>query len=146
MHKGQPVSHPSNKKLQDIVSLHAKFSDPAQDLRSVPGDMQRTRTYKRRVTAFVRQISLAKLGAELVDKADLTLHTDGTTKFGTKYLGSQIASADRFISPAKSRSAQHTFDGLIQMLEDIDRTIKHGGLGTAVSSKIVSACHTMQYI
>ena len=73
----------------------------------------------------------------------MTLHTDETTKFCTKYLGSQIATADRLFSlglvTTKSGSAQHTFDGLVQMLEDIDRTVTQGGLGTAVSSKIVSA-------
>ena len=69
---GQPLSHASNKKLQDIVSLYVKFSDLAQDLRSTSGNMQRARTFKRRVTAFVKLFQ--KVGTHDCTKRVMYIH------------------------------------------------------------------------
>ena len=65
-----------------------------------------------------QELSLIQLRSNLVSQTGATLHSDGTTKFGTKFMEAQVARDKKVytdslgLASVPSGSAQHSFDSI----------------------------------
>ena len=78
-----------------------------------------------------KQLALNQVGEELVSEGNLTMHRDGTTKRGNKYYGAQVATSGQVLnvglSTLKSGTAQHSFEAVLDMLDDIETACQNAG-------------------
>ena len=90
-----------------------------------------------------RELSLIQLRSNLVSQTGATLHSDGTPKFGTKFMEAQVARDKKVytgslgLASVPSGSVQHSFDSIIGMLQDVDDACARDGVSDA-SKKIVA--------
>ena len=85
------------------------------------------------LTTVAKLVSYQQIGEELQDKENVTLHCDGTTKFGDKYVSYQISSEDSAYSiglaDMQAGTALQTLDILKGILQEVER-VCHIATGT----------------
>ena len=88
-----------------------------------------------------RSVSHIQLAETLGCTSNLTLHSDGTTKFGTKYgsyqVSTDILSYSLGLAEMAAGTARNSRDLLLQILDDVDAVYNRFG-GGCVSEKIIT--------
>lgn len=79
---------------------------------------------------------------ELACSSNTSLHSDGTTKFGHKYLGYQVATEERYftvgIREVVTGSAQATLEQLTIILNELSHIASSSDVGNKILSSIKS--------
>ena len=90
-----------------------------------------------------KEISLTKVGEVVSQSEAATLHTDGTNKFGKKYVGYQATTGDGSFSfglaDMISGSAQHPFDRFKEIVGDMEEACKNGSGSDNILAKAVAS-------
>ena len=89
-----------------------------------------------------RAVSHMQITEELACSSNTSLHSDGTTKFGHKYLGYQVATEERYftvgIREVVTGSAQATLEQLTIILNELSHIASSSDVGNKILSSIKS--------
>ena len=92
--------------------------------------------------AEARALSHMQLAEVLAESTDNTLHSDGTTKFGHKFSGYQISTAENSYSLGLRETTSGSASTMLDTLQEIIADVEEVSNETEAGKKIVSNIKT----